>query len=100
LLLSGRGVEVRAYGSGKDVLSDPLTRDARALLSDYKMPDVDGLTLIAALRASGWPGRAIMITGYPHAELTAQALAAGFESVLEKPVSETALLLAVDRLMA
>lgn len=99
MLLSGRGVEVRAYGCGKDVLSDPLTRDARALLCDYKMPDLDGLALMIALRAAGWPGRAILITGYPHAELTAQALAVGFEAVLEKPLSANALLMAVDRLM-
>lgn len=100
MLLSGRGVEVRAYGCGRDLLSDPLTRDARALLSDYRMPDIDGLELIAALRASGWLGRAILITGFPHADLTARALEAGFEEVMEKPVSEPALLLAVDRLMA
>lgn len=100
MLLSGRGVEVRAYGCGEDVLSDPLTRDARALLSDYKMPGVDGLALMVALRATGWSGRAILITGYPHAELTPQALAVGFEDVLEKPLSAPALLTAVDRLMA
>jgi len=93
-------MEVRAYGSGRDVLNDPLTRQAHALVADYGMPDVDGLELMAALRARGWLGRGVLITGLPRQELTERALAAGFEGVLEKPVSEASLLMVVDRLLS
>lgn len=99
MLLSGRGMEVRAYGSGRDVLNDPLTRGAHALVADYGMPDIDGLELMAALRAVGWLGRGVLIADRPAEDLNARAVAAGFEGVLEKPVSEASLLLAVDRLL-
>jgi FixJ family two-component response regulator len=63
------------------------------------MPDTDGLELIAGLRARGWAGRAVLITGFPEAALKARAELAGYERVLEKPLVDTALVKAVDGLL-
>lgn len=91
LMLSGRGLEVRAYGAGRDLLADPLAREADVLVADYKMPEANGLELLARLRAAGWAGPAILITGYPEPDLAARALQAGFMHVLAKPLVDGAL---------
>ncbi|MBO9707417.1 MAG: response regulator [Caulobacter sp.] len=99
LLLSGRGLEVRAFGSGRDLLADPLACEAEVLVADYRMPDADGLELIVGLRKRGWSGRALLITGFPESGLHAKAASAGYERVLEKPLVDAALVRAVDGLL-
>jgi CheY-like chemotaxis protein len=44
---------------------------------------------------NGWQGRAILITGAPSPALRAAALAAGYATVLEKPLQPHDLLLAL-----
>ncbi|HQR88626.1 MAG TPA: response regulator, partial [Caulobacter sp.] len=46
LLLHGRGFEVRAYASGLALLADPTALDAVCLVSDYRMPEIDGLLIL------------------------------------------------------
>lgn len=99
LLLSGRGLEVRSYGSGRDLLADPLAADAEILVADYMMPDADGLELIRSLRTRGWSGRAVMITGFPEQGLERRAQLAGFDQVLDKPLVDAVLVKAVDGLL-
>lgn len=99
LLLSGRGLDVRSYGSGRDLLADPLAAEAEVLVADYKMPDTDGLALIEGLRTRGWSGRAVLITGFPEHDLRRRAQIAGYDRVLEKPLFDAALVKAVDGLL-
>jgi FixJ family two-component response regulator len=100
LLLTGRGFEVRSYGASQDLLADPHHDRAQVLVADYRMPGADGLELIAALRAKGWHGRALLITGYPEPGLRQKAVAAGYETLLEKPLADGALVAAVEALLA
>ncbi|CAN5583864.1 N/A [soil metagenome] len=98
LLLRGRGLEVRAYASGAALLADPLAMSASCLVADYRMPIVDGLHVLKGLRALGWTGSALLVTGFYSPELVARALAAGFSQVIEKPMAEAPLAEAVERL--
>lgn len=100
LLLHGRGFEVRAYASGLALLADPTALDAVCLVADYRMPEIDGLSMLKQLRGLGWRGQALMMTAFPSARLTAQARAAGYSQVLEKPLVEFSLVEAVERAMA
>jgi len=99
LLLSGRGYEVRAYASGLDLLADETAVTARGLIADFRMPDADGLTVLRTLRERGWNGSALLITGFPGKALSEQAIAAGFDRVLPKPLVDGALIDAVERLV-
>lgn len=99
LLLSGRGYEVRAYASSLDLLADETAVSARGLIADFRMPDADGLTVLRNLRDRGWSGSAVLITGFPGEALTEQAIAAGFNCVLPKPLVNSALIDAVERLV-
>lgn len=97
LLLRGRGYEVRAYESGRQMLADPTAAEAVCLIADYRMDDMDGLAVLRDLRSRGWHCLAILITAYDAEELTANAREAGFDAVLQKPLRDLALLELLDR---
>jgi CheY-like chemotaxis protein len=61
LLLRGSGFEVRAYASGWRLLSDTALHQARCLVADDRMSDMDGPSLLRLMHASGWNGRALLI---------------------------------------
>lgn len=92
LLLVSRGYDVRAYTSASALLSDPLVHSAIGLVADYRMPDVDGITMLRRLRASGWQGAALLITGFNADNLVQCAAKEGFHAVLEKPLKDQELL--------
>lgn len=100
LLLRGRGFEVRAYASGLALLADPTALGAVCLVADYRMPEIDGLSILRRLRELGWQGQALLITAFPSALLVDQALAAGYSRVIEKPLVEVGLVEAIERAVA
>jgi len=91
LLLQARGLDVRAYATGDALLLDPTAREAAGLVADYRMNGLDGLDVLARLRERGWPGRALLITAFPSAELAARAKALGYDAVIEKPFRQNSL---------
>jgi FixJ family two-component response regulator len=92
LLLVSRGYDVRAFTSASALLSDPLVHSAIGLVADYRMPDVDGITMLQRLRAAGWRGAALLITGFNASDLARRAVDEGFNAVLEKPLKDQELL--------
>ncbi|EJL33005.1 response regulator [Caulobacter sp. AP07] len=91
---------MRAYASGLALLADPTALGAVCLVADYRMPEIDGLSILRRLRERGWQGQALLITAFPSARLVDQALAAGYSRVIEKPLVEAALVEAVERAVA
>ena len=72
------------------------------LLIDMMLPDIDGMAVLAALKADaalgGVPCVAVSANALP--EQITEALAAGFDDYLTKPLSAAGLLLAIDRWLA
>lgn len=95
LLLRARGYNVSGYTSGTALLSDPNALSADCAILDYRMPDVDGFTILERLRSRGWQGAAILISGVPDDDLARKARAAGFAEFLAKPLLGRAVLDAV-----
>lgn len=99
LLLQARGFDVRAYASGHSLLADEEVDSAAGFIADYRMDDLDGLAVLAGLRARGWDRPAILITAYSTPTLVEQARQAGFSEVIEKPLLQPALVETVVRLL-
>jgi len=72
---------------------------ADVLVSDVRMPDEDGYSLIRSLRRAGIATPAIALTAYARQEDADDALAAGFQLHLAKPVDEGQLIDAVASLL-
>jgi two-component system response regulator FixJ len=92
--LEVEGFTVRAYSGGSELLSDTELPHHGCLVIDQNMPGMNGLDLVAQLRARDAPVPAILITSYPTAALRARAAKAGV-AIVEKPFLGTAL---VDRI--
>ena len=67
------------------------------LVSDIDLPDGSGVELLRSLRAR-YPLKAIAVSGRSDRESADAALAAGYDLYLQKPISFTALLAAIDLL--
>lgn len=99
LLLQAQGFEVSSYSAGPALLDDPQALDAACFIADFKMGQLDGVEVLARLHERGWNGPAVLITGFPSAELEARAQAEGFDILLEKPFREHVLVDTVARLV-
>jgi len=69
------------------------------LLLDYKMPGMDGLSLLAELRRREWKAHCILVSAYLNDDVRSQARTLGVRRVLEKPVDIGALREAIHDLL-
>lgn len=92
---------VRVVGeahNGKQALRLAEKHDVDLVLTDVKMPEMDGLALAEALRRERPQVRIVMISGYDEFEYARQALRLGVEDYLLKPVDIDELWQLVKRL--
>src|SRR6267143_6263837 len=79
-------VTVETTDSTAAALDRIAARDYDAIVTDIKMPGMDGLELLAAIRTR-WPDTpALVITGYGEHELVLQALRGGAYDFVQKPI--------------
>jgi signal transduction histidine kinase/ActR/RegA family two-component response regulator len=88
-MLEAEGARVETAGSGTDGLAAAHRARPEVVLCDIGLPDIDGLEVARRLRASDALAgtRLIALTGYGQAEDVRQALAAGFDAHITKPVN-------------
>lgn len=94
-LLEDAGYEARAYASAEELLARGAL-DPGCVVSDIRMPGIDGLTLLSRLRAEGHRMPLILITGHGDIPLAVAAIKAGAMDFLEKPFEAEALLAAIE----
>jgi len=91
-LLTRAGYEAVTEDDPLRVLDDEeRTGGVDLLLLDYKMPGMDGLSLLAELRRREWKAHCILVSAYLNDDVRSQARTLGVERVLEKPVDIVAL---------
>lgn len=99
-LLHAKGYDPQSYTSASALLADAGALSADCMIADYNMPDLDGLSLLGAIRAKGWNGPAILISAYCTEDLKLRAKACGYAEVIAKPFIRGPLLEALHRLCA
>jgi two-component system, LuxR family, response regulator FixJ len=90
-LLEAEGFNVQTFRSGATLLKSLAAKQADCFVIDYKMDTMDGLDVASRLRERSVETPIILITGYPDANITAKAAAAGAHHVLLKPHLEESL---------
>lgn len=97
--LTSAGMEVLAFSSAYEFLAVVEGERVSCVVSDLRMPDIDGLHLQSAL-AERMPHVAmVFVTGYGDVPSTVQAMKSGAVDFLEKPVKRADLLEAIARAM-
>ena len=99
-LLTMSGYTVRQHESAVAFLSVAPTIRNGCLVTDLRMPDVDGIELLQRLRKLSSPIPAIVITGHGDVPLAVEAMKAGAFDFIEKPFKDDVLISAVDRAIA
>jgi two-component system OmpR family response regulator len=91
-ILQESGFEVRAAGDSLSALVLHMRQSADLVITDWKMPDMDGLKLIESLRRCSPDLPVIMVTAYPDEDLVRLVQDEGVFSCLAKPFREAQLL--------
>jgi DNA-binding response OmpR family regulator len=90
-LLRRMGCDVITAERGHDGLTIAQARHVALAIVDLKLPDIDGLAVVRALRAAPDPPPVIVVTGFMSAQTRQAGLQAGAADVLGKPFSLLAL---------
>jgi FixJ family two-component response regulator len=95
-LLVSAGLTVLAFESAAEFLASPECEQASCVVSDLRMPGLNGLQLQEALHKRCPHLSVVLITGYGDVRATATAMKAGAIDFLEKPIKGTELIQAVQ----
>lgn len=95
-LLKRAGFEVHSYASGTEFLGKVGTTSVGCVLMDIRMPGMDGLETLEAMRARGIGYPVIVLTGHGDVELAVRAMKIGAIDFLEKPFEKAVLLRAIE----
>jgi two-component system response regulator FixJ len=90
-LLDSEGFAVRLYESAKPLLDELADLVPGCILTDIRMPDIDGLELLRHIKASGRSFPVIVMTGHGDVPLAVQAMKLGADDFIEKPFEDEAL---------
>ena len=96
-LLRTADVDVRTYASAVEFLAAASALKGGCVVTDVRMPQMDGLELLRRLRALDCVLPVIVMTGHGDIPLAVEAMKAGAVDFFEKPFSDDAMLAAVRR---
>lgn len=84
-MLQQMGHETRLFSDAPVLLHDYQPGSADVVLTDFRMPGMDGLTLIRNLRAKDDRLVVMMLTGFPSVQDAVEAVRLGAADYLSKP---------------
>jgi FixJ family two-component response regulator len=99
-LLQAAGFPVTAYHSAKAFLESFSATTAGCVVTDLRMPEIDGFALQAALDATGNPLPIIFLTGHGDIPTSVHAMRRGAEDFLTKTAPGTEVIAAIQRALA
>jgi two-component system response regulator FixJ len=94
-LLASAGYTARLYENAIALLARLGELEAGCIVTDVRMPQMDGLELVNELKRRGASHPIVILTGHGDVSLAVQAMKAGVVEFIEKPFEDTILLDAV-----
>ena len=92
------GFEVEAFDSGESLVAQTQLANPACLVIDYRLPGIDGLSLLRVLRERGETCPAVIITSNPTRSIRQRASEAG-AVLIEKPLLSDCLTVAIRTLI-
>ena len=96
-LLRQSGYLVNTAKDGNDALAVAAEHPPEVVVTDLKMPEMDGMTLLSKLRESDPDLPVIVATAFGDVSSAVAAMRAGAADYLTKPIDIDALLMAIER---
>ncbi|MGB3540090.1 MAG: response regulator FixJ [Mesorhizobium sp.] len=96
-LLATIGFSVRLHESGKSFLDMVPTPGRACLVTDLRMPEMNGVELLEQLRDRGAMVPSIVISGHGDVPMAVAAMKAGAVDFIEKPFEDDVLVDAIKR---
>lgn len=96
-LLESAGLKAQTYESGAQLLRAGASLAAGCVVTDVRMPEMNGLELVRAMKAEGMAHPVIVITGHGDIPLAVEAMREGVADFLEKPFDDDLILAAVRK---
>ncbi len=94
------GHEVARATGGREAIARLGAEPFEVVVTDLRMPDVDGLAVLRAARAHPAPPEVVLMTAHASAESAVEAMKAGAADYVTKPFANDELRLRVRRLAA
>jgi len=99
-ILEDNGYETALAHTGGAGLEQSATRRFDLTITDYQLPDMSGLDVLAVMRGRAVACPVLIITAYPSPELRATAAERGALDVLSKPFLPSDILALVEQALA
>jgi two-component system response regulator FixJ len=96
LLLESAGHAVQAFEAAAEALQSCRTRQPACIVTDVRMPEMDGLEFQEKLAAGGFQVPVIVMTGHADVPLAVRAMKAGAVDFIEKPFGDEAILASIE----
>jgi two-component system response regulator FixJ len=98
-LLTSSGFAARTHASATAFLEIAPSIHNGCLITDLRMPDIDGVELLRRLKQADALLPAIVITGHGDVQMAVEAMKAGALDFIEKPFSDEVLLESIQRVV-
>jgi two-component system response regulator FixJ len=98
-LLATDGLAVRVHASAVALL-ESVAAVSGCVLTDVRMPDLDGIELLRRLKRRGNPPPVIVMTGHADVPLAVEAMKEGARDFIEKPFDDEVLIATVRAALA
>ena len=99
VILEADGYEFESVGDGRSALEVLRERVFHLAITDLRMPDMDGLELLAAIRLEKLPLGVIVLTGHGDTSIALDAMKAGADDFVSKPYDPDHLRFVVQRIL-
>ncbi|MEN6463654.1 MAG: sigma-54 dependent transcriptional regulator [Syntrophaceae bacterium] len=99
-LLSSKGYEIKAVENGKRAMDAAMEEKFDIIISDLKMPVIDGLQLLEFLMEMNPDNIVIIVTGYGTIDTAVEAMKLGAFDYITKPLNEELVELTISRALS